>query len=157
CQHPNLQRIDSLKRTLISSRGIERINGLNALSEEYWWLLHQSGDSISVWALLANLEAQKLGYNQGLAKSKMNLGVAEIYRKDYVAAENWLQQARVLFEKMGNQKDFAWTNLWLCQTLSCENRYREALHYYLVCEPLMEKFGDWEGLGKAWAWVAFGY
>jgi hypothetical protein len=156
-QHPNRLRINTLKKNLLTSQGIERIDNLNALSEEFWWLLHQSGDSISIWAIQANQDAQKLGYEQGLAKSIMNMGVAEIYKKNYIGAENLLRQALVLLEKTENQRDFAWTNLWLCQTLYCENKYRDALNYYLVSEPLMEKFGDWEGLGKAWAWVAFGY
>ena len=38
-QHPDLKKIDSLKILLPITHGIQRIDALNALCEEYWLLV----------------------------------------------------------------------------------------------------------------------
>lgn len=156
-QHPNRQRIDSLKDRLTSTQGIERIDCLNSLSEEYWWLLDQKADSVSCWAIAAKSEAIKINYGPGLARSIMNLGVSEIFRKHFLGAETYLKQALAMSEINHSDHDLAWCNLWLCQTFYSENRYAESFLYNRTSLPLLEKLSDWEGLGKAWAWMAFGY
>src|SRR5689334_14156507 len=91
-QHPNRKKIDSLKAVLLSAQGIQRIDCFNALSEEYWWPPRIYPDSISQWAIQANAEATEMNYDQGLAASIMHLGVAELYRKNFLSAEKLLHQ-----------------------------------------------------------------
>ena len=56
-QHPDPRVIDSLKKVLPTKHGIERIDCLNAIGEEYWWPLTTSAGNISNWANPALKEA----------------------------------------------------------------------------------------------------
>ena len=58
-QHPNRKKIDSLKQLLPYKQGIERIDCLNALSEEYWWPPRVLPDSISCWAYPAHQHSER--------------------------------------------------------------------------------------------------
>jgi tetratricopeptide (TPR) repeat protein len=156
-QHPNRQKIDSLKKSLPALTGVQRVRCLNALAEEHWWVLHQYPDSVACWAIEAKKEAASLHDCPDMAMAMMNLGVSEIYRRNFSLAESILKNALTLFETAPVAHGVAWCNLWISQTMFCENKYPEAFHYFAIAEPILEKEGDWEGLGKAWAWVSFGY
>ena len=156
-QHPDRKKIDLLKKRLPGLTGVQKVNCLNALAEEHWWVLHQYPDSVACWAIQARDEALAIHDDAGLAMAVMNLGVSEIYRRNFILAESTLKNALVLFERGPVDHGIAWCNLWITQTLFCENKFPEAFYYFAIAEPLMQKAGDWEGLGKAWAWVSFGY
>lgn len=156
-QHPDTKKIDSLKKLLPSTKGISRIDCLNALSEEYWWPPRVWPDSISIWAKEANEESSKSMYAQGLAMSTMHLGVAEIYRKSFLSAERYLRQALQMFVSLRDENGLGWCNLWLGQTLYSENRFNEALTFFIKSISYLSKSDNREGLGKAWAWMSFTY
>ena len=155
-QHPNLKAIDSLKRLLPATHdGIQRIDCMNELAEEYWWPPRVLPDSISCWALPAYEEALKINYASGMAKSAMHLGVAENYRKNFLTAEKYLRQSLAMFENIHNERECGWCNLWLGQTLYGQNNFKDAMVCYLKSIPILEKFEDGEGEGKACAWMSF--
>ncbi len=156
-QHPNRQKIDSLKKLLQTTQGINRINCLNAISEEYWWPPRVYPDSISMWAIQANNEATKYNYRFGLATSEMHLGVAEIYRKNFLTAEKYLRDALPFFDSMHNENEQGWCNLWLGQTLYSENNFNESLAFFTKALVYLTKLDNREGEGKAWAWMSFLY
>jgi len=122
-QHPNRKKIDSLKKILQTTQAINKINCLNALSEEYWWPPHVYPDSISIWATPANNEAANYNYRLGWAESEMHLGVSEIYRKNFVTAEKYLRTALPIFDSLHDTNDEGWCNLWIGQTLYSENDF----------------------------------
>src|SRR4029079_5826440 len=111
-QHPARQKIDSLKNVLPATQGRQRIDCLNALSEEYWWQPKVLPDSISCWAIKANEEAMEINYTFGIAKSNQHLGVAEIYRKNFLTAESYLKKSLQSFEVNHNDREIGWCNLW---------------------------------------------
>jgi tetratricopeptide (TPR) repeat protein len=156
-QHPNKEKIDSLKKLLPSTKGISRIDCLNALSEEYWWPTYVFPDSISVWAIEAHNEALKINYPFGIAESTMHLGVGEIYKKNFLVSEKYLRQALQIFETIHNNRGLGWCNLWLGEALYSENNFDEATFYLLKSISFLTKEDDHEGEGKAWAWLAFVY
>ncbi len=156
-QHPNRKKIDSLKNLLPSAQGINRVNCLNALSEEYWWPPHVLPDSISCWAVIAQNESSKINYSLGLATSTMHLGVAETFSKNFLAGEKYLRQALPMFENIHSDWGVGWCNLWLGQTLYSENNFSEAIVFLLGSLSFLTKLNDYEGEGKAWAWLCFVY
>ena len=156
-QHPSRKRIDSLKNLLPSTQGAAKVDCLNSLSEEYWWPPRVLPDSISCWAIPAHNEALKINYDYGLATSIMHLGVAEIFRKNFLTAEKYIRQALAMFENIHSEFGLGWCNLWLGQNLYSQNKFREAIACYEKSISALEKLDDWEGKGKAWAWMGFLY
>ncbi len=156
-QHPDRNKIDSLKKLLPSTKGIRKIDCLNALSEEYWWPPRVWPDSISMWALQANSASFHSNYALGLATSAMHLGVADIYRKNFLTAEKYLRGALQSFDSLHDEDGLGWCNLWLGQTLYSENRFNEAMTFCTKAIDYLSKTYNREGLGKAWAWMSFLY
>ncbi|MEP7231012.1 MAG: histidine kinase [Ginsengibacter sp.] len=155
--HPNTKKIDSLKKLLPSKQGLSRIDCLNALSEEYWWPPKVLPDSISCWAIVAFNESSKIDYPLGIAASVMHLGVAEIYRKNFLTAEKYLRQALAMFDKMHKERETGWCHLWLGQVLYGQNDLKDAIACYRKSALILEKSGDGEGEGKAYAYMSFLY
>lgn len=157
--HPDKVKIDSLRKHLSVTQGIERINCLNALAEEFWWWKYDSdiSDSISRWAIPANKESREMNYTMGLATSLMHLGVADIFRKNLLTSEKYLREALQLFEKLHNDKGIGWSNVWLGQDLFHQNEFKESISCYRKALPYFDKTNDWEALGKTWAWLGLLY
>ena len=156
-QHPNREKIDSLKKILALTQDTQKVDCLNALCEEYWWPPRVFPDSILCWAQPAYKEALRINYGYGIATSIMHLGVGEIFRKNFLTAENYLRRALEKFEFMHSNFGLGWGYLWLGQTLYSENRFKESLNYFKRSLSYLESLGDWEGQGKAWAWMGFLY
>ncbi len=156
-QHLEKNKIDSLKNLLPLQKGINKIDCLNALSEEFWWPPRVLPDSISCWATLAYSEALKINYNSGLATSIMHLGVAEIYRKNFLSAEKYLRKALPMFENIHSSWGMGWCNLWLGQTFYSENNFKDAIACYVKSVPLFKKSDEGEGEGKVYTWMGFLY
>jgi len=156
-QHPPSKQIDSLEAVLPSLQGMARIKCLNKLSEKFWWPPKVVPDSISKWADLAMAESRKINYAYGVTTSYMHLGVSEIYRKNFVRAENFLHLALSDYEKEQDQRGIAWASLWLGQTLYSENSFDSSIACFDKSLPYLIKSNDWEGEGKARAWLGFLY
>jgi tetratricopeptide (TPR) repeat protein len=152
-QHPNQKKIDSLKNVLPTTHGIQRIDCLNALGEEYWWPPKVYPDTISNLANLALKEATTLKYEPGIAGATMLLGVAEIYRKNFRSSEKYLRKALSMFEAIDNDFSVGWCYVWLAQALHSQINFGEALSCYKKSIPFLERSGDWEGEGKSLAWM----
>jgi len=152
-QHPNPKKIDSLRKLLPMARGIQKIDCLNTLCEEKWWPPKVYPDTIFAWANLAYKEAIAINYTPGISTSTMLLGVAEIYRKNYRSAEKYLREALNVFEIIHSDFGLGWCNIWLAQSLHHQINFSESLACYKRAIPFLEKLTDWEGQGKAWAWM----
>ncbi len=156
-QHPDLKKIDSLKKMLPKKQGIERIDCLNAIGIEYWWPSLTAGDTISGLANLAYKEATAINYSSGKATSTMLLGVAEIFKQHFNIAEKYLRQALSMFETLKSDYGLGWCNVWLGQSLYSQNKFEEGLTYDKTSVFYLKKLDDWEGQGKAWAWIGMTY
>jgi tetratricopeptide (TPR) repeat protein len=157
-QHPNRPRIDSLKNLLPTAQGTKRIDALNTLSEEYWLLPSSSvPDSVSQWAVPAYRESQKIIYAFGLAHSLIDLGIVELYKKNFLTAEKNFRQALRISESIHYTKGIAWSNVWLGQDLISQNKFQESVACYEKAEALLQTLMDYEGLGKTWAWLGVLY
>ena len=62
-----------------------------------------------------------------------------------------------MFENINNDRGLAWCNLWLGQNLFAQSNFNESITCYTRSLPFLEKSGDWEGQGKAWAWLGLIY
>ncbi|MBS1948676.1 MAG: histidine kinase [Bacteroidetes bacterium] len=154
-QHPNLKAIDSLTRLLPTVHGIQKPDCLNALAEEYWWPPTVNPDSILLLALIAEQESAKENYAVGIATAVMLQGVAEIYKRNFIVAENHLRISLKMFEAANSDFGLGWCNVWLGQSLYSQNNFDESLACYYKSLPYLEKIGDWEAQGKAWTWMSF--
>lgn len=153
--HPNLKKVDSLRKVLATAKGTQQVDCLNALSAEHWWpvSLKTSLDSISHWSTLAYHESVSLNYTPGIATAVMFFGVTEIFKENFLLAEKYLRQALKSFETINNDYGLAWANVWLGQSLYAENNFNEALACYKRSLLFLEKLGDWDGEAKAWSWI----
>ncbi len=156
-QHPDRNKINSLKKLLPQTQGISRINCLNALSEEYWWPPRVYPDSISMWAVQAKTGAINYMDTPGLATAEMHLGVAAIYRKNFLTAEQYLKTALPIFDKLQDTSGQGWCNLWLGQALYSENKFNESLIFFTKALTYLSELDNREGEGKTWAWMSFLY
>jgi tetratricopeptide (TPR) repeat protein len=154
-QHPAREKIDSLKKILPSLRGIQRIDCLDALSEEYWWPPRVWPDSITMWAADAYEGSVRASYTKGVAASSLHLGVADIYRKNFLTAEKNIRAALRIYDSLRDTNGLGWSNLFLGQTLYSENKFNDASFYILRSLPLLQAVDNREGQGKAWAWMGF--
>lgn len=152
-QHPNTRSIDSLKNLIPKAKGIQRINCLNKLCEEYWWPPRIYPDSIYGWASTAYKEATAINYPAGVAESIMLIGVSEIYRRNFVTAEKYLEESTAKFNSLKNDFGIGWSNTWLGQSYYFQNRFTEALDCYYKSLYHLNKIGDWDAEAKAWAWM----
>ena len=156
-QHPDFKRIDSLKSILPSKHGIERIDCLNAIGEEYWWPLTTSANNILTWVHPALKEAIAIRYSYGIATSTMLLGVADIFNGNFLSAEKNLREALIMYESLHSDFGLGWGYVWLGQALYAQDNFEEALACQKRSIYYLEKLGDWEGEGKAWAWMGMTY
>jgi tetratricopeptide (TPR) repeat protein len=156
-QHPDRIKTDSLINILPQKKGIERIDCLNAISEEYWWPPRVLPDSISYWAKPAHDESLQTGYVTGLATSNMHLGVAEIYRKNFLTAQKYLAQALQSFDSIHNEIGFGWCKLWIGQALYAGNKFDSAIANIKTSLNILGTKGQGEGEGKAAAWLSLLY
>ncbi len=156
-QHPDLKKIDSLKKMLPTKHGIERIDCLNAIGIEYWWPSMTAADTISGLANLAYKEATAINYASGKATSTMLLGVAEIFKQHFNIAEKYLRQALSIFGMLKSDYGLGWCSAWLGQSLYSQDKFEEGLTYDKTSAFYLKKLDDWEGQGKAWAWIGMTY
>ena len=157
--HPNNKKIDSLKKVLISATGVERIDCLNALCQEYWWppRTKEQSDSVSKWVTLANREAVKSNYTLGIANSILVMGVEEVHKFNYLTAEKYLRQALNIFEPLNNDFGIGWCNVWLGQSLYNEGDFKTALTCLKKSAFYFQKIGEWDGEAKSSAWMGGAY
>ena len=156
-QHPDYKKIDSLVKSLPTKQGIERIDNLNAIGEEYWWPLTTAAGNISKWANPALKEAESINYRSGIATSTMLLGVADIFGGNFLRAEKYLREALSMYDSLHNDFGLGWCNVWLGQSLYAQDNFGEALACQKKSIFFLEKLDDWEGEGKAWAWTGMTY
>src|SRR5664279_4732253 len=152
-QHPNYNRIDSLKKILPAKQGIEIIDCLNAIAEENWWPLTTASDTISGFASLALKEAVSIHYYSGIAKATMLMGVAGIFGKNLTCGEKYLRESLSMYEALHSDYGLGWCYVWLGQAFYQHDRSEEALACQRKSLIYFEKLGDWEGEVKAWAWI----
>jgi tetratricopeptide (TPR) repeat protein len=156
-QHPDYKRIDSLKNILPAKHGIERIDCLNAIGEEYWWPLTTASGNISTWAIPALEEAINIHYTYGIATATMLLGVADMFRGNYLWAEKYLRESLSTYESLRSDFGLGWCYVWLGQSLYAQDKFEEAIACQEKSVFFFEKLGDTEGQGKAWAWMGMTY
>ena len=71
--------------------------------------------------------------------------------------EKYLRQALQTFDTIHDELAFGWCKLWLGQTLYSENNFTGAIASLKISLPILAKYIDWEGEGKAAAWLSFLY
>jgi len=152
-QHPDFKRMDSLKKILPAKKGIERIDCLNDIGEEYWWPVPAFDSILAGWAKLAYKESLDIHYAGGEAKSLMLLGVSKILRRDFLYAEKYLRKSLSIYETLQSDIGLGWCNLWLGTALYSQGKFDEALNLQKKSIIYLDKTDDWEGQGKAWAWI----
>ena len=147
-QHPNKKRINKLYRELPTLKGNNRVDCLNSLSEEYWWSPRPNADSIYTYASIANTESKQNDYPAGLARSTLNLGVSENYKRNYPVAESYLRQSILLSENVHDDKSKAWGYIYLGWVLFLKNEYSDAEDSYLKATTFFLNKGEDEGRSK---------
>src|SRR5687768_8314573 len=114
---PERHDIDSInllnkKKRLSILKGINRIDMLNSISEDFFYTGYTIGlndkqrtDSILHYAQLANNEANKSGYRKGILNSLLHLTSGELTRSRMPAAEKYVQQ--IISDKNSDDQSMA--------------------------------------------------
>ncbi|HET7003031.1 MAG TPA: histidine kinase [Puia sp.] len=130
---------------------------LNSLSEEYWWFPRPNPDSIYLYASQAYEESVKNNDSAGLTKSTLNLGVSEMYYRNFPAAELYFRQSILLSGMMREIKTAGWANLYLGWVLFLKNDYPGAEEAYNKATYYFDKSGGEEGKGRNCAYKSMLY
>ena len=147
-QHPDWTRINKLKEELPFRQGNGRLDCLNSLSEEYWWAPRPNPDSIYSYASRANIESIQNNYLPGLTRSILNLGVSEIYRRNYPAAESYLRQSIMMSGNIHDDNSMGWSYIYLGWVFFLKNEYVNADDSYKKATAYFQKKGEDEVRGK---------
>jgi len=147
-QHPNRIRINQLKEKLPFTNGSIRVDYLNSLSEEYWWFPRPNPDSIYLYASQAYVESLQIKDSAGLTKSTLNLGVSEMYKRNFPSAETYFRQSIILSGIEQDSKTAGWAYLYLGWVLFLKNDYPDAEDAYNRATYYFDKPGGEEGKGR---------
>src|ERR1700730_8152555 len=147
-QHPDMKRINELEQELPFLQGNSRTDCLNSLSEEYWWAPRPNPDSIYSYPTRANIESIQSNYLPGLNRSILNLGVSEIYRRNYPAAETYLRQSIMMSGNIHDDNSKGWSYMYLGWVFFLKNEYANADDSYKKATAYFQKKGEDEVRGK---------
>ena len=151
-------RIEMLKKRLPHLSGTTRVDCLNDIARQYIYIertgnrYQQNWHAAYYYSKLAYKEAIKIGYKYGEAFSLMEIGY---HMRVSPAAENYIQQAISIGNKLKSNKILGWAYLKLSwQDMSNRplliDRNKKALYY-------LEKAGDTEGQTEAALFLAQEY
>lgn len=100
-------RINSLRKILPNLNDTARVDCLNELASQHWSLLQEVNrrDSMYHYALKANQEAVKIGYQYGKAMSLIQMAEYEIFeKKNMTIADTYINQAIGIGEVIKNHR-----------------------------------------------------
>ena len=148
--------LDSLKGVLPALKGKERIDALNKASDMFaafygfGGFVHRA-DSMKLYSVLANQEANKIGYKYGIAKSLIGLVNSKSYQgiKDS-ASKKYILQAISIAEEIENDSLLAISYYHLAGFEDEEGNYKKAIHYF-------ERAGDNGTIGEVYTWLCMHY
>ena len=147
-QHPNRKAIDALLTELPHTVGNLRIDCLNSLSEQYWWSPRPNPDSIFFYANQSFLLSKNTSDGYGLAMAKLNLGISEYYRRNYLQAEKDMLECISMSGKNHSAKILGYSYLYLGSIHYLKNENTNAERDYDKVTVYFDETGDEEGKGK---------
>jgi tetratricopeptide (TPR) repeat protein len=149
-------KLDSLKRALPVLKGKEKIDALNKASEMFASFYGFGGfihrvDSMKLYSEKANLEANKIGYKYGIAKSLLGLVNSKVFQriKDSTA-KKYIQQAILIGEEIKSDSILAMAYYHLAAFEDEVDNYKKAIQYF-------EKTGDYGTVGEVYTWLCMHY
>jgi tetratricopeptide (TPR) repeat protein len=154
--------VDSLKKILPSLQDTARINCLNALCEAYEYYTPPDGTkeitkNISLYATQANNESVKLEFKKGQASSLIHLAWLERTNKNFSAAENYIQRAKLLAEQIQDGRILGWVYYYLADIPNDKMKYDEKLNNYKAAQKYFQKSGDEDLEAEVSAWLCANY
>jgi tetratricopeptide (TPR) repeat protein len=146
------ENIDSLKKILITAKGIERINCLNTLSNGYYY--KQKPDSVLFYASQAFAEAEKINYVQGMADAMFYKGKIE---NNLGAQEQYFLKAISLYLQCNNVDTLGQVYFRLGQVLNQQAKFSQAIIAYKMAEQLYIRAKDLWNLGVTYTFTDLAY
>ena len=149
-------KLDSLKQALSALKGKEKIDALNKASEMFASFYGFGGfihrvDSMKLYSEKANLEANKIGYKYGIAKSLLGLVNSKVFQriKDSTA-KKYIQQAILIGAEIKSDSILAMAYYQLAAFEDEVDNYKKAIQYF-------EKTGDYGTVGEVYTWLCMHY
>ncbi len=149
-------KLDSLKQALPALKGKEKIDALNKASEMFASFYGFGGfihrvDSMKLYSEKANLEANKIGYKYGIAKSLLGLVNSKVFQriKDSTA-KKYIQQSILIGEEIKSDSILAMAYYQLAAFEHEVDNYKKAIQYF-------EKTGDYGTVGEVYTWLCMHY
>ena len=149
-------KLDSLKQALSALKGKEKIDAWNKASEMFASFYGFGGfihrvDSMKLYSEKANLEANKIGYKYGIAKSLLGLVNSKVFQriKDSTA-KKYIQQAILIGAEIKSDSILAMAYYHLAAFEDEVDNYKKAIQYF-------EKTGDYGTVGEVYTWLCMHY
>lgn len=151
-----IEKTDSLKRLLNSSRDTNEVKLLLQISEE---LKKTATDSSLKFAEKAFEKATKLNYTKGIAGALSAIGSASFEKGDFKKSKSSWQTALQLNIKSGNTRDAAYNYLNLGHLFNnfYQVNYDSCIRFYNLALETFTKLKDHKGLGLVYNGLAIKY
>ena len=149
--------IVSLKKKLPFLKDTARINCLLDIGGEYSNWGHDTMDSVKLYVTTAKNESEAIEYKYGMAAAILFSAGNEVFvKKDLMAAEKYINQAKALGESINDAKLLGWVALMESELYirrkdpGLIDLFKKALTYF-------QKAGDIEGQAEASNWIGSQY
>lgn len=146
------ERIDSLREILPRLQGLQKIDGLNKLSELYRNL--GIYDTSSTYALESERGSARLKYQRGTGEALYNLASIDYEISDFATMEERCRQAIDVFKGISATRDMARSYSLLGQAIWAQSKFDKANEAFNTAKQLFIQSGDSTGLGNAYALMA---
>ena len=153
-------KIDSMKKVLPLLRDSTRVDCMNQICKKYRFIMGVGGfvhraDSIFHFALLANDEANRIGYKYGIAASLLNLARSKRYNferttSEETVIEKYLRQALSVATEIKNDHLLGETYYLLAGLEHGAENYKKAIYYF-------QKTGDVQQETEVTTWLCMEY
>lgn len=143
CAAQNLSRIDSLRKEVSTSNGVEKFDALNALGFEYRL---SYPDSTIYYCELAYKLGTELNIAKGLSKPLSFIGLASSYKGDYTESFDYHNRAIGIAEKEHDSVQLAYGYNNFGRLFFDQGDMVRAYKNFVSAQHIFEKLNDKSGL-----------
>jgi len=153
-QKPETKRIIELEKLLDTVSGIEKVDMLIDLAEQYYQISPQKCIEYAENALSLS---KKINHKKGEAKASKCIAIGYYYNSRYDDAEKYFQISLKINETLGDKKEIANSLKNFGELSKASGNYEKALAYYSRSQQIMEQLSDKHGNAKSLYMIGFIY
>jgi tetratricopeptide (TPR) repeat protein len=146
------EKIDSLKKVLLTAKDTTRINCLNTLGKIYQEI---QTDTALFYSHQVLSETRSLNYRKGAAEAFLVIGNVYLIRGDYKSAEQNFRLCIYNYKNELNEDALGWAYFGLGASFSVQSSFQSATQAYLEADKLFKKVKDPQGSAQTLFFLAY--